>query len=131
VFIWAHLNGLAGFTELNGRFYRANIGSVSYRIFSVRLKSRDICLHAGIWNKIVYRGQLIWNKVASYENFIKRPSPDLSVILTRQIPFQWAKLPKISLKEYVFLLIRHSKYTAMLSKIHSYRLLFLRFFPLG
>jgi len=29
------------------------------------------------------------------------------------------------------LLIRHSKYSAMLSKVHSYRLLFRRFCPLG
>jgi len=30
-----------------------------------------------------------------------------------------------------FLLIRHSKYSTVLSKIHSYRLLFRRFCPLG
>jgi len=30
-----------------------------------------------------------------------------------------------------FLLIRPSKYSAMLSKIHSYRLLFRRFCPMG
>jgi len=33
--------------------------------------------------------------------------------------------------EGTFLLIRHSKYRAMLSKIHSYRMLFSRFCPLG
>jgi len=37
---------------------------------------------------------------------------------------------KSSLKEWV-LLIRQSKCSAMLSKIHSYRLLFRRFYPLG
>jgi len=31
----------------------------------------------------------------------------------------------------VFLLIRHSDYSVILSKIHSYRLLFWRFCPLG
>jgi len=30
-----------------------------------------------------------------------------------------------------FLLIRHSRYSAILSKIHSYRLVFQRFCPLG
>jgi len=30
-----------------------------------------------------------------------------------------------------FLLILHSKYSAILSKVHSHRLLFRRFFPLG
>jgi len=40
-----------------------------------------------------------------------------------------AKKKKNSLKKYV-LLIRHSKYSAILSEIHSYRLLFRRFFPL-
>jgi len=41
---------------------------------------------------------------------------------------------KIAKKQYEvvrFLLIRHSKHSAMLSNIHFYRLLFQRFFPLG
>jgi len=43
---------------------------------------------------------------------------------------QWAKSPKKKQSEEVrFLLIRHSKYSAMLSKMHSYSLL--RFCALG
>jgi len=37
---------------------------------------------------------------------------------------QWAKSPKKQSEGVRFLLIRHSKYSAMLSKIHTYRLLF-------
>jgi len=44
---------------------------------------------------------------------------------------QWAKSPKRQSEGVHFLLIRYSKYNAVLSKIHSYRLLFLRFCPLG
>jgi len=44
---------------------------------------------------------------------------------------QWSKSPKKTFRRSVFMLIRHSKYSVILSKIHSYGLLFLRFWPLG
>jgi len=45
---------------------------------------------------------------------------------------QWVRSPKIkTVWRSALLFIRHSKYIAMLSKIHSYWLFFRRFCPLG
>jgi len=61
-------------------------------------------------------------------------------IFTRE-PTQWAKSPKKTVGRSAFLLIRHSKsafllirhsnYSTILSTIHSYRLLFQQYCPLG
>jgi len=44
---------------------------------------------------------------------------------------QWAKSPKKQVRRSALLFLRHSKYSAMLLKIRSYRLLLRRFCPLG
>jgi len=55
----------------------------------------------------------------------------LWISCTRSVRFaQWAKSPKILVWRSASLLIRHTKYNVMLSKIHSYWLLFRRFCPL-
>jgi len=49
----------------------------------------------------------------------------------KNIYSQWAKSPKKRSEGERFLLIRHSKYSTMLSKIHTHRLLFRGFCALG
>jgi len=58
---------------------------------------------------------------------ITPPTPPVS-----HVCYPVGKIAKKTVWSSVFLLIRHSNYIAMLSKIHSYRLLFRRrFCPLG